>query len=184
MSIDLSELGLVLKASDGENWLIRVADALEAGKMPDAEDIERIVDAALLLRVQIKDDEALEERRAWMLRKLGFMKAAHREAAAYDFAGWKIAEAYWMDVLWNGHGATKALKAVAEEMNCSAEQVALKRDQHIDRLPAGPLRADGLMKGVMGRSPALDAGSRHVSKDGQAAGKEAAEKVERSPRLL
>jgi len=131
MKIDLARLNLTGEMSDGEAWLCRVADALESGEMPKDADIERLADAAELLRLQVHEKEPPEQRRADLLRKLGFPKAAHRQKDDFDFRGKEIAEDFWMEVFSNNSGINEALGTVAEEHGVSEQTVRKKKDAHI-----------------------------------------------------
>jgi len=130
MKIDLARLNLTGEMSDGEAWLCRVSDALESGEMPNDADIERLVDAVELLRLQVHEKECPEQRRADLLRKLGIPKAAHRQKNEHDFQGKEIARDFWREIFC-GSGINAALRTVAEKHQVSEQTVRTKKDAHI-----------------------------------------------------
>lgn len=69
---------LLGNATEGEQALIRIAEAMEAGKLPDEADAERLINAVALVRSMLHDKATPKERRKAFTRKLGMTKPAHR----------------------------------------------------------------------------------------------------------
>jgi len=124
-------------ATEGERALMRIADALEAGKMPDHADAEMLIDAAALIGAMIRDKEPIENRREALTRKLKMTKPGHRPPAAPLTAGEVMAgeygprhraKAFWL-ARANGAGYNEAIRQAMEVMNCcsrSSIQRAIK----------------------------------------------------------
>lgn len=133
MSIDLTSLNLINDLTDGEAWLCRVADALEAGEMPSKDDIERMVDAVALLRLQADDKESPEQRRADLLRKLGFPKDSGREADRHDFTGRRMAELFWLGLVTTDKTITRIERDIGIEFSVKPRTVSNKRNQYPEK---------------------------------------------------
>lgn len=127
--MDLAKMQIEIEATDGEALLFRLAEKLEAGKLPDETDIERFADAVYLLEHMIEDDESPEVRRNEFMRKLGMMKPPHREAKTTNRKGALIAKAYW----WHRFVDGRENESIAEIMklhNVSRSTIKRAKDEH------------------------------------------------------
>lgn len=126
----------VLSASDateGERALIRIADALEAGEMPEKRDAELLIDAAELLRVMVREKHAIDERREAFTRKLKMIKPPHRtervltgrDVLEGEYGPAQRAEIFWL-ARANGNGYSEAIRQTAEMTDRSISTI--KRD--------------------------------------------------------
>jgi len=125
-------------ATEGERALMRIADALEAGKLPDHADAEMLIDAAALIGAMIRDKEPIESRREALTRKLKMTKPGHRPPAAPLTAGEVMAgeygprhraKAFWL-ARANGAGYNEAIRQAMEVMKCSRSSIQRAIDAH------------------------------------------------------
>ena len=127
--MDLAKLFITNRATEGEALLLRLAEHLEAGRLPDKTDIESFADAVYLLELEIKDGNSPEERRKTFMRKLGMMKDPHREAATFYRKGAGIAEAYWWNRILDGR-ENEAIRDAMDEHNVSRSTVKRAKDEN------------------------------------------------------
>lgn len=126
------------EASEGERALMRIADALEQGELPDKADSERLIDAVALIRASIRDREPIAKRREAFTRKLGMVKSSGRPEAAPLTVGdvmrgrygpRRLAEAFWM-ARANGAETNEAIRQAASATNASQSTIKRAKKAH------------------------------------------------------
>lgn len=127
--MDLIKLFIGVDATEGERALIRIAEALEAGEMPEKRDAELLIDAVELLKRSIQEKEKPQTRRMEFMRQLGMTKKPHREAGRFESREKRIAESYWWQRIMEG--SDKAAKLdVIEEFHVSESAVKRAIEKH------------------------------------------------------
>jgi len=124
-------------ATEGERALLRIADALEAGELPDTSDAGRLIDAAALIRAMLDDRSTVEERREAFTRKIGMVKAGHRTPAQLTVGDIRDgrkgpqqrAFAFWL-ARANGSGVNAAIRDAANLCACSESSVKNAKRDH------------------------------------------------------
>jgi len=124
-------------ATEGERALLRIADALEAGELPDTSDAGRLIDAAARIRAMLDDRSTVEKRRDEFMRKLGMVKPDHRTPTQFtvgDIRGGRKgpqqrAFAFWL-ARANGSGVSAAIRDAANLCACSESSVKNAKRDH------------------------------------------------------
>ncbi|RFF29217.1 hypothetical protein [Wenzhouxiangella sediminis] len=125
-------------ATEGERALLRIADALESGKLPDQTDADLLINAAELIRASIRDREPIAKRREAFTRKLGMVKSSGRPDGAPSTVGdvlrgrygpRQLAEAFWM-ARANGAGTNEAIRQAASATNASESKITRAKKAH------------------------------------------------------
>ena len=128
---------LLGNATEGEQALIRIAGALESGKLPDEADAETLINAVALVRSMLHDKATPQERREAFTRKLGMTKPAHRTEhhqtigdsinGPYDSHG--RAMAFWMAKA-RGFGHNESVRQSMQVTHASRSSVKRAIKEH------------------------------------------------------
>lgn len=125
-------------ATEGERALLRIADALEAGKLPDEADTELLIDAAALIRAMMREKEPIKSRREKFIRKIGMVKSSGRpeappltvgEVMRGRYGPRQLAEAFWM-ARANGARTNEAIRQAASATSASDSKIKRAKSAH------------------------------------------------------
>lgn len=135
---DYLEQRAIRDATEGERALMRIADSLEAGKLPDEADADLLIDAAEMIRAMIREKDPIKKRREAFTRKLGIVKSNGRPEAPPLTVGdvlrgrygpRHLAEAFWL-ARANGAGTNEAIRQAASATNSSESKIKRAKNAH------------------------------------------------------